>query len=144
MNVYKLMIFLLNSRGQYAAQLFTLRSTFLAGRPPKSVNMHWRRIPTSKIPIPPASTTTSPDSAESHAFSAWLTEQWRIKDALIEYYLQNGRFPDMEEEVETEVKLGSLWEVGIIFLPMMGFLILSVLGVATWNWGRYGSVWGSG
>ena len=46
--------------------------------------MHWRRFATSTIPL---------STAE---FEAWLAERWREKDDLLEYYMQNGRFPEDE------------------------------------------------
>jgi hypothetical protein len=49
--------------------------------------MHWRRFAVSSIPVS--------DVAE---FDAWLTLRWREKDDLLEYYLENGRFPEDEDE----------------------------------------------
>ncbi|KAF1986010.1 acyltransferase [Aulographum hederae CBS 113979] len=77
-------------RGQFAQDLFTIRSTYLQGRPPKSVNMHWRRFAVSSIPLD--------DVAE---FEKWLDERWREKDALLELYVETGRFPADEGEVVT-------------------------------------------
>ncbi|CAZ86503.1 unnamed protein product [Tuber melanosporum] len=74
-------------RGKFGQDFFTLNSTYFEGRPPKSVNMHWRRFAVSSIPVS--------DVAE---FDAWLTLRWREKDDLLEYYLENGRFPEDEDE----------------------------------------------
>lgn len=110
--------------------------------------MHWRRIPISSIPVPPASTSSSPpdqdDKKSAENFSKWLENEWRIKDELIEGYLQNGSFPNVEETVETEVKLGSVLEIGHIFLPLLLALGLSAVGVAVYNTLRYGTIWGLG
>ena len=106
--------------------MFTLRSSFFQGRPPKSVNMFWRRIPVSSIPID-----------DPKAFEAWIHGQWEIKEALLEGYAQNGRFPADDgqhpekgpEEVgakvkvvkgpgfiETRVRLIHWYELGLIFV----------------------------
>lgn len=44
--------------------------------------MHWRRFATKDIPI-----------HDADEFSAWLLARWREKDDLLEYYIQNERFP---------------------------------------------------
>lgn len=67
--------------GQFGQDLFSLRSTYFQGRPPKSVSMHWRRFATKDIP------------EDENAFGDWLLKRWREKDDLLEYYIQNGRFP---------------------------------------------------
>jgi hypothetical protein len=67
--------------GQYGQDIFTLRSTYFQGRPPKSVNMHWRRFATKDIPT------------DEKEFSDWLLKRWREKDDLIEHFIQHGRFP---------------------------------------------------
>ncbi|KAL7266273.1 hypothetical protein RUND412_011188 [Rhizina undulata] len=126
-------------RGKYGQDYFTLSSTFFQGRPPKSVNMHWRRFPVSSIPI-----------SGTAEFESWLRQRWIEKDELLEYYIQNGRFPEDEDDfmtpngqgvnddglisrkksditsrnmpdekwqgsIETEVKLEHWWEVFDVF-----------------------------
>lgn len=68
--------------GAYGQDIFTLKSSILEGKPPKSVNMHWRRYRISDIPV---------DNAE--AFSRWLVNRWREKDYMLEYFGKNGHFP---------------------------------------------------
>lgn len=68
--------------GSYGQDIYTLRSSFLEGKPPKAVNMHWRRFRTSEIPV---------DNAD--AFARWLNNRWREKDYLLEYFARYGRFP---------------------------------------------------
>lgn len=118
--------------GQFGQDYFTLFSTFFEGRPPKSVNMHFRRFKISEIPF-----------HDTKQFDLWLRERWVEKDDLMEYYYQNGSFPEEEEisgqltdgvsengglrkrivngssksksdwqgPIETEVKVKSAWEV---------------------------------
>ncbi|KAK5018373.1 acyltransferase-domain-containing protein [Cryomyces antarcticus] len=68
--------------GQFGQDIFTLRSTYFQGRPPKSVNMYWRRFWVGDIPV-----------GDKDAFDKWLLERWREKDELLEQYVQTGRFP---------------------------------------------------
>ncbi|KAI7915203.1 1-acyl-sn-glycerol-3-phosphate acyltransferase 2 [Pyricularia oryzae] len=69
-------------RGDFGEQYFTLSSTYFEGRPPKSVNFHWRRFRVADIPL---------DTPE--AFDEWMRERWYEKDDLMDKYLTNGRFP---------------------------------------------------
>jgi 1-acyl-sn-glycerol-3-phosphate acyltransferase len=71
--------------GTYSQDVYTLRSSFIEGRPPKSVNMYWRRYKISSIPI---------DNDE--VFSRWLLNRWREKDYLLEYFNKFGCFPSYE------------------------------------------------
>lgn len=66
----------------YAQDYFTLRSTFLQGRPPKSVSLYWRRFAVKDIPM---------DSHET--FEKWIEDRWREKDKLLEQYYETGKFP---------------------------------------------------
>ena len=72
----------MNRRDAYGQDLFTIPSSYLQGRPPKSVNMYWRRFHVSSIPI-----------SDTKAFEAWILERWQEKEDLLEGYLQTGRFP---------------------------------------------------
>ncbi|KAF2679002.1 acyltransferase-domain-containing protein [Lentithecium fluviatile CBS 122367] len=119
-------------RGQYGQDLYTIRSTYMQGRSPKSVNMHWRRFALSSIPM-----------HDEKAFSDWLLARWREKDAFIEYYLQNGRFPADEGaspavngakpvkgagHIETEVRPTNMLEVLQMFaLPASSLLVVNVV-----------------
>ncbi|KAG8532240.1 uncharacterized protein KY384_003881 [Bacidia gigantensis] len=108
-------------RGGYAQDLFTLRSVFLQGRPPKSVNMYWRRINVRDIPI-----------EDDVAFGQWLMYQWLKKESLIEHYVQHGRFPAMPRgkgHIETEVKLASALEISQIFVASVVAMLLGLFVV---------------
>jgi lysocardiolipin and lysophospholipid acyltransferase len=70
------------SVGQYGQDLFTLRGTYFQGRPPKSVNMHWRRFAIADIP-----------THDDKIFSDWLLARWREKDDLLQYFVEHQRFP---------------------------------------------------
>lgn len=69
-------------KGMYGQDVFTLRSSLFEGRPPKSVNMFWRRFRISDIPID-----------DDQAFSRWLNNRWREKDYILEYYYKFSQFP---------------------------------------------------
>ncbi|KAK4690495.1 hypothetical protein P7C71_g6307, partial [Lecanoromycetidae sp. Uapishka_2] len=142
-------------RGSYGQDIFTLRSTYFQGRPPKSVNMYWRRFATSSIPI-----------EDPKQFEQWLTTLWREKDALIEQYVENGRFPadeghDAEGEpamngkanskvakgagfIETEVKLAHWYEIGQIFVVLAMFALVFNILAKIWNLVFYGDLVGRG
>lgn len=124
--------------GQYGQDYFTLKSTYFEGRPPKSVNMYWRRIAVSSIPL---------DSAAE--FDQWMQHQWRIKDDLIETYLQTGKFPpskDLEGQllteegyVETAVRAAHWWEFGKIFVVLGMFGLVANVAAKAYNVVRYGN-----
>ncbi|KAL2823991.1 hypothetical protein BDW59DRAFT_173120 [Aspergillus cavernicola] len=69
-------------RGRYADKFFTLRSTYLQGRPPTSVNMYWRRFAVADIPLD-----------DQKEFDVWINARWTEKDELLEQYFETGRFP---------------------------------------------------
>ncbi|KAL1969048.1 hypothetical protein VTN77DRAFT_882 [Rasamsonia byssochlamydoides] len=118
-------------KGCYPDQYFTLRSTYGQGRPPKSVNMYWRRFAVSDIPLD-----------DQKDFEAWLLARWREKDELLEEFFENGRFPsdlassispkgslDQREEatrgyIETDIRLAHWSEIGQIFAVLTGLALL--------------------
>lgn len=106
------------SRGKYGEEFFGLASTYFAGRPPRSVNLYWRRFRLADMPLD--------DQAR---FDAWLRERWYEKDALMEEYLTTGRFPAMASGatafVETSVRTRQPWEILQIF---------SVVGLCALLW----------
>ena len=69
-------------RGEFAQDIFTVGASYFGGRPPKSVNMYWRRFRISSIPLDDPKT-----------FDLWLRSRWVEKDKFIEDYLRTGRFP---------------------------------------------------
>ncbi|KAI9762637.1 MAG: hypothetical protein M4579_000255 [Chaenotheca gracillima] len=126
-------------RGQYGQDLFTLRSSFFQGRPPKSVNMYWRRFPLSSIPLD-----------DSKAFEDWLRARWVEKDELLEMYMQTERFPansfhtsksisangapgSSNGYLETEVRQGHWWEVGQIFFVSVSSLAILLYARSVWR-----------
>ena len=69
-------------RGEFAQDIFTVGASYFGGRPPKSVNMYWRRFRVSSIPLDDPKT-----------FELWLRSRWMEKDKFVEDYLRTGRFP---------------------------------------------------
>ncbi|TQS34716.1 hypothetical protein Golomagni_04890 [Golovinomyces magnicellulatus] len=106
------------ARGKYGEEAFGLAATYFEGRSPKSVNLYWRRFRVADIPL---------DNAEK--FDEWMRQQWYKKDALIEEYLNKGRFPPMtdgvKDYIETEVRTRYPWEILQVF---------SVVGIAALVW----------
>lgn len=130
--------------GQFGQDIFTLRSSFFEGRPPKSVNMHWRRYHISTIPI-----------HNTKAFEVWLRNRWREKDYMLEYFQRHTRFPAEEfwkdhldvgdhssqsdkqtirtrprpaVQIETEVKSANWNDFVKIFAPITG--VMTAMSVA--------------
>ena len=106
-------------RGGFGEELFTLSSTYVHGKPPKSVNFYWRRFRIDDIPL---------DTQEE--FDVWLRERWYEKDALMEQYVSTGRFPPSpatsqghEGFLETEVRTRTKFE----FLQI--FVVIAILGI---------------
>jgi len=107
--------------GQYGQDLFSLRGSYFQGRPPKSVNMHWRRFAIADIPL-----------GDEQVFAAWLAARWREKDDLLQYYIEHNRFPadaslGVDEAgkqvqgagwIETEVRPVRGWEFLQVFVPL--------------------------
>ena len=129
--------------GQFGQDIFTLQTSFIEGRPPKSVNMHWRRFPIANVPF-----------HNAKAFDVWLRNRWREKDYMLEYFRRNNKFPaeafwkdqfDANDAassstrsirsaprpariIETEVKSGSWNEFIKIFAPITS--VITALAVA--------------
>lgn len=68
--------------GMYGQDIYTLKSSLFEGRPPKSVNMYFRRFKIADIPY-----------EDDEAFSRWLINRWREKDYMLDYYYKFGNFP---------------------------------------------------
>ncbi|KAF2720100.1 acyltransferase-domain-containing protein [Polychaeton citri CBS 116435] len=110
--------------GMYGQDIFTLRASLFEGRPPKSVNIFWRRYRISEIPID-----------NEQAFSRWLMNRWREKDYILEYFYKFSKFPTGSAQdallavqgkrepkhanfISTEVKAGGWDEFLSIFGPI--------------------------
>jgi 1-acyl-sn-glycerol-3-phosphate acyltransferase len=121
--------------GQYGQDIFTLRSSMFEGRPPKSVNMHFRRFKISNIPID-----------NDKAFEVWLRNRWREKDYLLEHFSRFNSFPEdnlwMVKQrragrnqliaqpakcIHTQIKSNSLEEFLSIFAPLTSVLMVVFL-----------------
>lgn len=120
-------------KGDYAQNYFTLRSTYFQGRPPKSVNMYWRRFAVSSIPL---------DDIKD--FEKWMSDRWNEKDELMQCFLDTGRFPPNEivtstdgtkgaGYLETEVKLERWYEIGQIFVTLGAFAMVADVLAKIWN-----------
>lgn len=124
----------LYSRGRYGEEFFTLSGSYFEGRPPKSVNLYWRRFRIDDIPL---------DSSDS--FDRWLLQRWYEKDSLMETYATTGRFPPMVtaagenkasealEYVETEVRTKHWWEFLRIFIVVGVFALLGNIVAKIWH-----------
>lgn len=112
-------------KGGYAPEYFTLRSTYLQGRPPKSVNMHWRRFAISTVPI-----------HDKIAFGTWVLDRWKEKDDLLEQFYNTGKFPmdsPSENPIETQVALRYSLEVGQIFVVVLALALVANVLAKLWE-----------
>ncbi|RMZ88607.1 hypothetical protein DV736_g4169, partial [Chaetothyriales sp. CBS 134916] len=110
--------------GEYAPEYFTLRSIYFQGRPPKSVNMYWRRFKTAEIPY-----------QDDAGFEKWILDRWKEKDDMLEQYYTTGRFPSdgvtdaktgaRDGFIETEVQPRSVLEVGQIFVILASLVLVA-------------------
>ncbi|POS86438.1 hypothetical protein EPUL_002648 [Erysiphe pulchra] len=125
--------------GEFGQDNHTLRTMYLLGQPPPSVNMFWRRFALSDIPLD-----------DKDKFDEWLRNRWSEKDALINKYIATGRFPPMvpneknekiiaqkEEKsfLETEVKVDNYWDFLYVIIPIMIFLGIIDLLKILWSTG---------
>lgn len=93
--------------------------------------MHWRRFATKDVPT------------GEKEFSDWLLARWREKDDLLQYFIENGRFPADEGTspnvnggkplqgagwVETDVRPSNPLEFVQIFVPPAAlYLVINVI-----------------
>ena len=108
-------------RGEYAQDIFTVGASYFGGRPPKSVNMYWRRFRVANIPL-----------KDPKVFDGWLRARWAEKDKFIEHWYRTGRFPADSGStkdhtgttlagcgyIETEVKPKRWYEFLQVFAPI--------------------------
>ncbi|KAF3932389.1 hypothetical protein ABW19_dt0205279 [Dactylella cylindrospora] len=127
-------------RDKYGQDIFTLRAQYLQGRPPKSVNLHFRRFRISEIPY-----------NDTIAFEKWMRARWIEKDEMMETYMTTGRLLGDDEEVEvlgnggienpgkklgnvieTEVKLRSWVEVPKVYAVLGATALLANIVLKIW------------
>jgi len=126
--------------GEYGQDIFSLRTVYFQGRPPKSVSMHWRRFKISDIPY-----------NSSEKMEQWILQRWREKDELMEQHAQTGRFPadlsavivDKGAEndngyVNTGVRAVNPFEVLQIFAPVLGAYFVARLLIQLINFAQFG------
>lgn len=114
-------------RGEFAQDIFTVGASYFGGKPPKSVNMYWRRFAISSIPL-----------EDTKKFDLWLRQRWVEKDKFIEDYYRHGKFPadeglskdDKGESIrgagyiETEIKPKYWYEFLQVFAPIGLFALV--------------------
>ncbi|CAN8095268.1 unnamed protein product [Discula destructiva] len=119
-------------RGGYGEEYFTLSGIYFQGRPPKSVNLYWRRFRIDDIPL-----------EDSATFDVWVRERWYEKDALMETYKTTGRFPPRaaapgqvkakdKDYIETEVRTKYWFEFLRIFVVVGIFALLGNIVAKVW------------
>lgn len=113
----------------------------MQGKPPKSVNLYWRRFAMSSIPL---------DDPQS--FDRWMRQRWIEKDDLLESFMQHGHFPTAPtlsssqvdgqgdegvthpaDYIETEVRQKHWWEIGQLLFGLLAAVILVRLLSGIWT-----------
>ena len=113
--------------------------------------MYWRRFAVSKIPID-----------DPKAFEKWVNKVWLEKEALLEHFKENGRFPADEGEerteddadggeigstkgdlkgtgfIEVEVRLGHPLELAQIFVVLGAYALVANILAKFWTLFVYG------
>jgi len=112
-------------RHGFGEDFFTLAGC-LEGRSPKSVNFYWRRFRVADIPL-----------VSAEEFDRWLRARWAEKDALMDYYFTNGRFPASESGgpgfVEAKIGTRRWWEFTRIFYVVASAGLALRLMVRLWG-----------
>lgn len=124
--------------GGYGQDIFGLRSTYIAGHPPSSVNIYIRRYAVSDMPL-----------NDPKDFELWLLQVWRTKDDLLQHWKVNGRFPpsppsDTDSKlggwIETEVKLARWTDVTQMFVITATAALLASIFARLWNFVFHGKL----
>ena len=108
--------------------------------------MYWRRFAASTIPVD-----------DPKAFEKWLSKVWLEKEALLEYFSVNDRFPADEGShlektddesgtrvqkgagfIETEIRLGYTLELAQIFVIMAAYALVANVLAKFWALFMYG------
>jgi len=114
-------------RGEFAQDIFTVGASYFGGKPPKSVNMYWRRFAIASIPLD-----------DTKKFDLWLRQRWVEKDKFIEDFYRHGKFPadeglSKDEKgqsirgagyIETEIKPKYWYEFLQVFAPIGLFALV--------------------
>jgi lysocardiolipin and lysophospholipid acyltransferase len=85
--------------------------------------MHFRRFAISSIPLD-----------DEKVFADWVLARWREKDDLLQYYVENNRFPadqggEGEGEkgagwIESQVRPVKGWEWVLVFVPCVALALV--------------------
>lgn len=84
----------------------------------------------------------------AHEFDEWVQQTWREKDANLEYFQENGHFPEDHEAVkvplgegtgvetylEDQLRPTSTFEILQIFVPVVGAFLVVNLALKLWRW----------
>ncbi|OJD23962.1 hypothetical protein ACJ73_04678 [Blastomyces percursus] len=109
-------------KGSYPDAYFTIRSTYLKGRPPKVVNFYWRRFAIAEIPLD-----------DQKEFEAWIHKRWIEKDDLLELFYETGRFPPCEWESSSNGDLQKQNEDGASVTPNNPSYYESAVKLSWWG-----------
>lgn len=116
---------------QFGEDVFTLKRFYLLGIGPKKIHYHIKGWNIADIPL--GEETIDIDDAKPEdlqKFEDWLIKIWYEKDALMEQFYTNGKFPHLEivssryKSVVADFKLQSIFEVILPFVTTFTGLLL--------------------
>ena len=81
-----------NRPGQFAQDIFGLRTLYLEGRKAPSAHLHWRRFAIKDVPY-----------KDPTAFEKWLFDRWLEKEKLLKQFQQEGRFPSENAHIQVKI-----------------------------------------
>ena len=116
---------------QYGEDVFTLKRFFLLGIGPSNIHYHLKGWNIADIPL--GEETIDIDDAKPEdlqKFEEWLIKIWCEKDALMDEFYKNGKFPTQEavsprfRSVTADFKLGNNLEIIPPFITAFTCLLL--------------------
>lgn len=105
-------------QGDIPYDAYSPSTVFFKGDGPKSIHMHVDRFKIRDIPGL-ASRAYNPDEKTDPAFEKWLRERFLAKDALMNSFYENGKFPDGDEGLRQTLHIDPAYQDWISILGLI-------------------------
>lgn len=114
---------------EFAQDIFTLLGTYLHGKGPESVSLHFRAFEIGQIPNVVLDTsktlTEEEDERNMEQFQSWIYDRWYEKDELMEKYYQTGSFVDEQSLYQTHLQLNTRLELLRVYIvPILLYVLI--------------------
>jgi len=133
--------------GYFAHDLYNMTSVFYLGRPPKSVNIHWRRFKIADIPV-----------EDVDGMQKWILDRWMEKDELLDVFSKTKKFPydpsafavdEVDNQssdkgrgfIESKIRMRSTMELAQVYIPILTVVLIINILYKLYNFvmtGRFG------